>query len=218
MPQALQSINGSDPEGGCINKVSLNTSSGLDSSGVCLLLINGAKSSLVDRQSPPLDLANSTWARGLVTLRQLSSNDSVQIGFDFGTNVSLSAITLDLFNCPAWGIGPAAISAFTIPGFRVYPEFDTNVAERIGSLNSASIPSSCNTTVQMCLPVASEGRHRYYHVGFDFPSRSAAVGGEEGGGAWVAIAEVGFYTAPPPAPQPPPEGTVVKSCRSRATR
>ena len=168
-------------------------------------MITIAKSNLVDEESPQLDLrssVNSSWAYGLFTLRQSGREESSQIRFDFGTNVSLSAVKLELFNCPAWGIGPANISVFTDD-----PSLGSNVSKIVGSLDASSMPSSCHKIVPVHIPIntnVTSEPYQYYYVGFDYLSQPA-VG--EGGGAWVSIAEVGFK------PIPRHNSTVIR-CRS----
>lgn len=228
LPQALRPVNGSDALGGCTRHQPLAVGVGLDSTGVCMLRGSGgggggggAESNLVNGVCPALNagsFSSSTWASGLVTLamRRSANQKSSQIGFDFGTNVSLSVVELELFNCPAWGIGPASITVFTIrPPFRVYPQFDTSIANVVGSLNSTSMPSSCESLVRVCVPVDTAGGrgHRFYHVRFTYLECPAAAAAAREEGSWVAIAEAHFKTPPPPT-----DGNVIKRCRRRAAR
>ena len=229
LPTELLPVNGSDSLGGCTRYIpfSRTTSSSV---GVCVQLRSGGSSHLVDDASPeisPGSFERPDWARGLITMRRSSDNDYVQIGFDFGSHVSLTAVEFELFNCPEWSLGPSRISVYTIvPPFRIFPQFDRNIAVSVGSLNSSSFPSSCSSTVRVCVPITRVSTSRFCHVGFSFLDQSADEAAPE---TWVALAETRFVTSEggcadlvpmtPTTPTPPPPtsggggGSTIKRCR-----
>ena len=180
----LQSVNGSDPTGGCTDPIIFH---GI---GLCRL----GNSSLVDGSIPtlPLSLVGvNNWAAGLFTVNR-SGKTSIEIGFELSTSICLIQVELELFNCPEWGIAAPNITVYTwvtFPGLLPSPRA---IATRLGGVTTLT-STSCNSITRVLIPLQQSGSAQFYYLEFTFDGAPSVQ--------WVHLAEVRFFDSiPPPIP------------------
>ena len=174
----LQSVNGSDPTGGCTDPTIFN---GI---GVCRL----GSSSLVDGSIPTLPpslVGVNNWAAGLFTVNR-SGRTSIVIGFEL-TAVRLIQVELQLFNCPEWGIAAPKITVYAWNAFPVLPSPpDRVLATRLGGVTTLST-TSCDSIIGVLIPLQQNGDERFYYLEFTFDGAPSVQ--------WVHLAEVWFFNS-----------------------
>ena len=112
VPQGTQSVNGSDVNIGCREKVrqvlSVKSCGGLTSPGTTYL---------TDGITPDINTSDSNWASQLVTVRKNNATlnipyDHVVLVFDTLYSGNLTSVELDMFICPQWNIGAPNITVY----------------------------------------------------------------------------------------------------------
>jgi len=173
LPDGLQSVNGSDHNGGC---------SRVTTGPICTELDEGGTSDLTDCVIPSLGGLQGCWADGLFTVNR-SGQSSFHIGFVFSRPVNFTRVELDLFNCPEWDIAAQTITVyentfeiinFLDPTARVLGHTTTNI-------------TSCTSIVRVVIPL--ELPHNpvpFYAIDFTFDNTATNTT------QWVHIAELRF--------------------------
>ena len=145
-----------------------------------MMVCDDSESYLVDGCSPTIDTSTSNWASQLVTVRKVLSGaqipfDHVLLKFGFNTNVSLTAIELDLFLCPEWNIGAPNI---TVAASRI----------RVNSILFADYTtsqSSCDSLSTVSIPLQGDSSYDTWQILVTFPSPHEDID-------WVHVGEVRF--------------------------
>ena len=184
----LQSVNGSDPTGGCTDP----TISRFPGVGVC----HTGNSSLVDGSIPtlcPSQVGVTNWAAGLFTVNR-SGRTSIEIGFGLSTSVRLIQVELELFNCPEWGIAAPNITVYTWVQFPSVLPSPRAIATRLGGVTTLT-STSCNSITRVLIPLQQSGSAQFYYLEFTFDGAPSVQ--------WVHLAEVRFFDSiPSPIPVP----------------
>ena len=111
VPRGIESVNGSSVNMGCTEELTVT-----DGFTTCGSPGNGAISYLIDGSSPNYNIDTSApdWASRLVVVRRNESDpsDSIVLSFGFGTDVSPSAVEIDLFLCSEWNFWVTLISLY----------------------------------------------------------------------------------------------------------
>ena len=181
----LQSVNGSDSNGGCTN------SSTTSSTGVSLC--RSGNSYLVDGLVPSLPsplVGVNDWAAGLFTVNR-NGGTSIEIGFEFGMSVKLTQVELDLFNCPQWGIAAPTITVYSWISFPVMLPTPRSFATRLGSVTTLD-NTSCDSITTVLVPFQQTVNLMFYYLEFTFDGAPSVQ--------WVHLAEVRFFNSTPPTP------------------
>ena len=118
------------------------------------------------------------WAAPLLTVR--ASTGSVTLGFRFEPHVVLCEVELDVFHCPAWGIGAEDIS---IHNGGAFPGFLPEIFPSIGRVIVTSDMQDCTSLTRVSIPLQMATRTSSYFI--EISSISATI-------EWVHIAEVRF--------------------------
>jgi len=174
LPDGLQSVNGSDPTGGCSRVAPQGR--------FCVELDEGGTSDLTDCVIPSLGGFQGRWAAGLFTVNRARSAQSFHIGFDFNSSVDFTKVELDLFNCPKWDIAAQTITvyeythgilSFIRPTARALGHTTTNI-------------TSCTSIVRVVIPLElPQNPAPFYIIDFTFDNTTNNT-------QWVHIAEVRF--------------------------
>ena len=172
LPDGLQSVNGSDPTGGC----SRPAAGGL----ICAELDEGGTSDLTDCVIPFLGGFQSNWAAGLFTVNR--NGLSFYIGFEFSRPVNFTRVELNLFNCPEWGIAAQTITVYEY-SFGIL-NFFAAIARALG--HTTANTTSCTSIVRAVIPLELPQNPTYIYV-IEFTFDNAATNIQ-----WLHIAEVTF--------------------------
>ena len=137
VPEGIESVNGSSETMGCTSPLE-------ESGGVTVCR---SQSYLVDGCSPDIDTSTSDWASHLVTVKRVDSSEThnfshVLLTFGFETAVTLTAIEMDLFLCPDWGIGAPHIIVVYLKDDRSF-NFDPGLHFHTHNMDPAH--SSCDS-------------------------------------------------------------------------
>ena len=174
----LQSVNGSDPTGGCTDPTIFN---GI---GVCRL----GSSSLVDGSIPTLPpslVGVNNWAAGLFTVNR-SGRTLFEIGFKLSTSVHLIQVELELFNCPEWGIAAPNITVYTWNVFPGLLPSSRALATRLGGVTTLN-STSCDSITRVLIPLQQNSPAGFYYLEFTFDGAPSVQ--------WVHLAEVWFFNS-----------------------
>ena len=174
----LQSVNGSDPTGGCTN----STISRFPGVGVC----RTGNSSLVDGSIPTLPpslVGVNDWAAGLFTVNR-SGKTSIEIGFELSINILLVQVELELFNCPEWGIAAPNITVYTWNVFPGLLPSSRALATRLGGVTTLN-STSCDSITRVLIPLQQNSPAGFYYLEFTFDGAPSVQ--------WVHLAEVRFF-------------------------
>ena len=183
-------MNGSRVDGGCKIKVQKHFCS------------YGNESFLTDGDNPEINTTDPNWASKLVTMRKRNGTvnipyDHVVLAFIFQPPVSLTSITLSLFQCPQWGIGAPNIILYAYK-YGILPNLD--IGDRnviILFAQTQDNQSSCNDLVPVTILVGTNTQYKIWYIVMSFEHHPAIY--------WVNVGEVQFIGTPPqPPPQPPP--------------
>jgi len=184
----LQSVNGSDPTGGCTS----TNSTLLHGISLCHL----GTSSLVDGSIPTLPpslVGVNNWATGLFTVNR-SRRTSFEIGFDLNISVCLIQVELELFNCPEWGITAPNITVYTWVAFPAMLPSPRMIATRLGGVTTLN-STSCDSITRVLIPLQQIGSAKFYYLDFTFDGAPSVQ--------WVHLAEVRLFDSiPSPIPVP----------------
>ena len=172
LPGGLQSVNGSDPNGGCSRLTSGRQ--------ICAELDEGGTSDLTDCVIPSLGGFQTNWAAGLFTVN--TSGQSFHIGFEFNGPVNFTRVELDLFNCPEWGIAAQSITVYE-NNFGIL-NFVAAAATELGRRTTTA--TSCTSIVRVVIPLELPQNPTTVNViDFTFDNTATSI-------QWVHIAEVRF--------------------------
>ena len=174
VPQGITSRNGSSLDMGC--------SSIVERAGVMVCDCT-SQSYLVDGVSPDIDTSTSDWASQLVTVRRNDGTADIPFAhvlltFGFETNVSLTAIEIDLFHCPTMRIGA--------PLIRVYlnEEYDLTFSTGLTLLRGVEPSESrCDSLSSFTISETTDKLYRVVHILITFPDSNID---------WVYVGEVRF--------------------------
>ena len=111
VPEGITSINGSVVNMGCTAELT-----DVDGITTCGSPGDGTMSYLIDGSSPEIDIGDPNWASQLVVAKRnenaSASTDYVLLTFGFETDVSPTAIEIDLFLCSDWNFWATIISVY----------------------------------------------------------------------------------------------------------
>ena len=110
VPRGIESVNGSSVNMGCTEELTITdgfTTCGSPGNGAIIYLIDGSSPNYIDTSAPD-------WASRLVVVRRNESypSDSIVLSFGFDTDVSPSAVEIDLFLCSEWTFWVTKISLY----------------------------------------------------------------------------------------------------------
>ena len=190
VPEGIQAVNGSITSMGCVT--SIVDFENVMYCGVFSTLDGGRLSFLVDDISPAIDTGDPDWASQLVTVAHnepsaIVASRHVLLTFDFYPAVSLTAIQLDLFLCPQWGIDAESVTVFA--------DNETNVILVSSSIEIASytiqLAPSCTSLSEVLIPLNGGDATPIYHTWH----LAVVLATTE---SWVHVGEVRFLDTPIP--------------------
>jgi len=171
LPDGLQSVNGSNYNGGCSRVIG---------GPICAELDEGGTSDLTDCVIPSLEGFQESWAAGLFTVN--NNGQSFHIGFDFSRPVNFTKVELDLFDCPEWGIAAQTITVYEYTLGIL--NFFAAVARALGHTTAST--TSCTSIVRVVTPLElPQNPTPSYVIDFTFDNTTTNI-------QWVHIAEVRF--------------------------
>jgi len=173
LPDGLQSVNGSNPTGGCSRVAAQYL--------ICAELNEGGTSDLTDCVIPSLEGFQGNWTSGLFTVNR-SGQSSIYIGFEFNSSVNFTRVELDLFNCPEWGIAAQTITVYEYTLGIL--NFFAAAARALG--HTTANTTSCTSIVRVVIPLELPQNQTYiYVIDLTFDNTATTI-------QWVYIAEVRF--------------------------
>ena len=182
-------MNGSDVDGGCEVPVILVRRCGVPNSG--------SESFLTDGIIPVLNTTGSNWASELVTMRKNSATvavtyDHILLAFEFEQPVSLTSITLSLFNCPQWNIGAPVTTVYGDETGSSFFNFDPVNPHIISLTQTNNVQSSCDNLVPVTITLHTNTKYKIWYILVSFETQQNVD--------WVFVGEVQFFGTPQ---QPP---------------
>jgi len=173
LPDGLQSVNGSDHNGGCSRPAA--------GGRICAELDEGGTSDLTDCIIPSLGGFQGNWAAGLFTVNR-SGQSSFYIGFEFNSSVNITRVELDLFNCTEWGIAAQTITVYEYTsGILSFP----GIQRALGHTTASN--TSCTSIVRVVISLElPQNPAPFYAIQFTFDNTATHI-------QWVHIAEVRFF-------------------------
>ena len=163
VPEGITSINGSVVNMGCTTELT-----DVDGITTCGSPGDGAMSYLIDGSSPQIDTRDPNWASQLVVGKRnenaSASTDYVLLTFGFETDVSPTAIEIDLFLCSDWNFWATIISVY------VNEEYDLVFTSTL-SRYSFTYPlySLCGSLSTVALSPFNINSYQTFHIVMDFP-------------------------------------------------
>ena len=176
-------MNGSRVDGGCKIKVQKH---------ICSY---GNESFLTDGDNPEINTTDPNWASKLVTMRKRNGTvnipyDHVVLAFIFQPPVSLTSITLSLFQCPQWGIGAPNIILYAYMGNGgILPNLNIEDRNTILLPQTQDNQSSCNDLVPVTILVGTNTQYKLWYIVMSFEHHPDID--------WVNVGEVEFIGTPP---------------------
>ena len=194
IPEGTQSVNGSDGDGGCEVPVILTRRCGVPNSST--------KSFLIDDIIPELNTTGLNWTSELVTVKKNTPIttipfDHVLLAFEFEQSVSLTSITLSLFNCPQWDIGAPDITVYGDENGSTFFNFDTADPYIILLTQTSGAQSSCDSLLPVTITLQTNTKYQIWYILVSFETQQNV--------AWVHVGEVQFFSTPQ---QPPVAATI----------
>ena len=115
-PIGLQSLNGSDQNGGCAVECVMNDVCDCTSSSVQITsaLINGVY------PSGMIDTSGTNWASDFFTVNR-NGGSTVRTGFQWSARLELRGVELKLFNCASEGTAIHTINVYASMSFPLFP-------------------------------------------------------------------------------------------------
>ena len=164
LPDGLQSLDGSDTNGGCSQGCLMGNICG-DCTGNLQL-----NSTLVDGVYPrgTIDTAQPDWAMDFFTVNR-NGNDFIQIGFDFTDRFIPRGIEVKLFNCESLG---TVVSNINVYISLLFPTFlgPSSFPDPIGSYQMVASDLDCDSLSTIIIPtnVNPSGSFKFYFIEFIF--------------------------------------------------
>ena len=188
IPEGTESVNGSRVDGGCKIKVQKHFCS------------YGNETFLTDGDNPEINTTDPNWASKLVTMRKRNGTvnipyDHVVLAFIFQPPVSLTSITLSLFQCPQWEIGAPNIAVYAYM-LKSLPNLNIEDRNTILLAQTQDNQSSCNDLVPVTILVGTNTQYKLWYIVVSFEHHPDIE--------WVYVGEVEFMGTPP---QPSPSIT-----------
>jgi len=177
LPDGLQSVNGSDNNGGCSREIR-------GRSRICVELDGVVRSYLIDCVIPSLGGFQGNWAEELFTVNR--SGQSFHIGFEFSRPVNFTRVEIYLFNCPECGIAAQNITVYEYTSGNL--NFNAAVArlQNIALGHTVANTISCTFIVRVLIPLElPQNPTNSYVIDFTFDRNATKI-------QWVYIAEVRF--------------------------
>ena len=184
LPSGLQSLSGSDQNGGCAGTTDMTLDCGMY--GVCNCPSNvQTTSALIDGAYPSggIDTSGINWASDFFTINR-SSDSVVSIGFQWDSAFELRGVELKLFNCVAEG---AAIHTINVYASASFPRFSPLVSPPgglIGSYLTTGNDIDCIRVTTIVISTTISFSVPNYFLEFSFPEGDSNTG--------IYIAEVRF--------------------------
>ena len=187
-------MNGSDVDGGCEVPVILVRRCGVPNSDT--------ESFLTDGIIPVLNTTGNNWTSELVTVRKNSATvavtyDHILLAFDFKQHVSLTSITLSLFNCPQWDIGAPVTTVYGDENGSSFFNFDPVDPYIISLTQTNNVQSSCDNLVPVTITLHTNTKYKIWYILVSFETQQNVD--------WVFVGEVQFFSTP----QQPPASTII---------
>ena len=163
---------------------------------------SGSESFLTDGIIPVLNTTGSNWTSELVTVRKNSASvavtyDHVLLAFEFKKPVSLTSITLSLFNCPQWDIGAPVTTVYGDENGSSFFNFDPVDPYIISLTQTNNSQSSCDNLVPVTITLHTNTKYKIWYILVSFESQQNID--------WVFVGEVQFFDTP----QQPPASTII---------
>ena len=164
VPEGITSINGSVVNMGCTAELT-------DADGIttCGSQGDGAMSYLIDGSSPEIDTGDPNWASQLVVVKRnenaSASTDYALLTFGFETDVSPTAIEIDLFLCSDWNFGVSRIFVY------VNEEYDLVFTSTLSRYDVSPylLDSLCGSLSTVALSPYIINSYQTFHIVMDFP-------------------------------------------------
>ena len=116
LPSGLQSLSGSDQNGGCASTTDMTLDCGMYDVCDCPGNVE-TTSALIDGVYPSgvINTPGTNWASDFFTINR--NGDSVRIGFQWDSAFELRGVELKLFNCPSQGTAIHTINVYATTSF-----------------------------------------------------------------------------------------------------
>ena len=213
LPSGLQSLSGSDQNGGCANPADMTLDCSMN--GVCECPGNmQTTSALIDGVYPSgvIDTTGTNWTSVFFTINR--NGDNVRIGFQWDSGFELRGVELKLFNCASQGTAIHTINVYASASFPSFTPLVSPPGGLIGSYLTTGIDLDCNRVTTIVIPTTIAFSVRNYFLEFSFPEGDSNTG--------IYIAEVRFsdttITVPTEVsstpPLPPASSSVLQSSSS----
>ena len=184
LPSGLQSLSGSDQNGGCANPADMTLDCSMN--GVCACPGNVETTSvLIDEVYPSggIDTSGTNWASEFFTINR--NDDNVSIGFQWDSGFELRGVELKLLNCVAEGTAIHTISVYATASYTsLTPLFSP--PGPVGTYLTTGNDFDCNRVTTIVIPTTIAFSLRDYFLEFSFPEGDSNTG--------IYIAEVRFST------------------------
>ena len=164
IPEGIVSINGSVVNMGCTAELT-----DVDGITTCGSRGDGAMSYLIDGFSPEIDTGDPNWASQLVVMKRnenaSASADYALLTFGFETDVSPTAIEIDLFLCSDWNFWVSRIFVY------VNEEFDLVFTSTLSRYDVSPylLDSLCGSLSTVALSPYNINSYQTFHIVMDFP-------------------------------------------------
>ena len=164
IPEGIVSINGSVVNMGCTAELT-----DVDGITTCGSPGDGAMSYLIDGFSPEIDTGDPNWASQLVVMKRnenaSASADYALLTFGFETDVSPTAIEIDLFLCSDWNFWVSRIFVY------VNEEFDLVFTSTLSRYDVSPylLDSLCGSLSTVALSPYNINSYQTFHIVMDFP-------------------------------------------------
>ena len=210
LPSGLQSLSGSDQNGGCANPADMTQDCVMN--GVCDCSGNvQTTSALIDGVYPSglIDTTGTNWASDFFTINR--NGDNVSIGFQWDSGFELRGVELKLFNCVAEGTAIHTINVYATVSYTSLTPL-VSPPGPVGTYLPTGNDIGCFGVTTIVIPTTPIGFSLpNYFLEFSFPPGDSNTG--------IYIAEVRFsdttITVPTAVsstpPLPPGSSTVLQS-------
>ena len=162
LPVGLQSLDGSDTNGGCRQECLMGNICGECTGNTQL------NSTLVDGVYPrgTIDTAQPDWAMDFFTINRNGDN-CIRIGFDFFDPFILRGVELKLFNCESLG---TAVPNFNVYTSLLFPTFlpPSSAPGPIGTYETTASDLDCTSLTTITIPTNPSTMFRFYFIKFSF--------------------------------------------------
>ena len=183
LPSGLQSLSGSDQNGGCASTTDMTLDCVMNVVCDCTSGNMQTTSALIDGVYPSgvIDTSGTNWASDFFTINR--NGDSVRIGFQWDSGFELQGVELKLLNCQSQEI---AINTVNVYATVSYTSFLPIVSPPglVGTYLTTGNDVDCFGVTTIVIPTTTAFSVRDYFLEFSFPPGDSNTG--------IYIAEVQF--------------------------